>query len=97
MENGKSKKNLLHKIKNYLRSIKENNDAFAVFVVSEGTKNLYYEDGILKNLKPNNAKDKWYFDLISSDKKYELNIDTDEVTDQMSIFIKKHIGNIRLL
>ena len=26
------------------------------------TKKLYYEDGILKNLKPDNTKDQWYFD-----------------------------------
>jgi len=75
----------------YLNEVKESNSAVAIFLVSEQSKKFYYEGGILKTISTSSQKDHWYFDFIKSNKEFALNIDIDENTGNVSVFVNYRI------
>ena len=81
----------LNSFSDYLAKIKSSNSALAVFLVSEKSKNFYFDKGILKTISPSSEKDSWYYNFIKSNKEFELNIDTDETSGKVSVFVNYRI------
>ena len=72
----------------YLREIKDKYQIFTSFFVSEKTKIYYHFDGILKTVREDEERDKWYFRVVKMKHDYEINIDIDMANaDKLTIFI----------
>lgn len=72
----------------YLAKIRDEYNFFSTFLISRSTGNYYYYDGILKQLSPVNKHDEWYYKFINSGKPYDLDVDTDEASENiLTIFI----------
>jgi diguanylate cyclase (GGDEF)-like protein len=77
-----------HQIIRYLKEIKEKYSTFTSFFVSEKTRIYYHARGVLKRVKPEDPKDRWYFRVKSMKDDYEINVDPDMANrDTMTIFI----------
>ena len=76
---------------NYLGNLKTFSKSSAVFLVSDNSRKFYYEGGELKTIIPDSDADIWYFNFIRSGKLYELNIDHDETTGNITGFINYRI------
>ncbi len=75
-------------ITRYLRDIKKKYHTFTSFFVSEKTRIYYQTNGVLKKVKRNDKRDKWYFRVRSMKTDYEINVDPDMANnDSMTIFI----------
>ncbi len=75
----------------YLDKLKTSSESSAVFLVSDNSHKFYYEQGVLKTISPDSDADSWYFNFINSGKRYELNIDHDETTGNLTGFINFRI------
>lgn len=76
------------KITRYLKEIRDEYSTFTSFFVSEKTRKYYYPEGILKRVKPEEPRDKWYFRVKTMKNNYEINVDPDMANrDAMTIFI----------
>lgn len=74
-------------ISKYLKEVKARNNAISSFLVSDLTKNYYYPEGLLKNIKETEVRDQWYFRLKNLKTAYETNVDIDLANhDSMTIF-----------
>jgi len=79
-------------ITRYLKEIQDKYNTFTVFFVSEQTKTYHHADGILKKIKPDEERDKWYFRVRSMKADYEINVDPDMANkDSMTIFINYQV------
>ncbi len=91
--NGEKKKS---KITRYLKEIRDKYSTFSSFFVSERTRIYYYPEGILKRVKPDEPRDKWYFRARSMKDNYEINVDPDMANrDAMTIFINYKVHDYR--
>ena len=82
----------IDKIRIFLAEIKESYGALTSFYVSEATRNYYYPEGILKQVREDETRDAWYFRVREMDTDYELNIDPDMANkDAMTIFINHRV------
>lgn len=78
----------IEKVIQYLEKVKEEYGFFSTFFISDQTKNYYYYNGILKQIDPEDGHDEWYYKFIASGKEYDLDVDTDEASDNLlTIFI----------
>lgn len=76
----------------YLKEIQTQYNAFTSFFVSERTKNYYHPDGILKTIRPDEERDRWYYRLREMASDYEINVDPDLANkDAMTIFINYRV------
>ncbi|WP_372847426.1 ATP-binding protein [Pontiella sp.] len=76
------------KITRYLQEIRTTYDTFTCFFVSEATHKYYCFNGVLKQVRPTEERDAWYFRVRSMDGLYETNVDPDMANkDTMTIFI----------
>ncbi len=75
----------------YLDSLKTNSESSAVFLVSDQSRKFYNGQGVLKTISPDSDDDSWYFNFIKSAQRYELNIDNDETTGNLTGFINFRI------
>lgn len=81
-----------HQIAQYLREIQSRYQTFTSFLVSENTRNYYYPDGVLKQVHPDEERDRWYFRVRELTADYEINIDPDMANkDAMTIFINHRV------
>ncbi len=72
----------------YLYHIQKKYKTFTSFFVSEKTHIYYHSDGILKNIKEDEPRDRWYFRVREMQSEYEINVDPDMANkDSMTIFI----------
>lgn len=72
----------------YLNEIKSQYNTITSFFVSDRTKIYYYSGGVLKKIKENEWRDKWYFRVRSMKEPYEINVDIDMANkDTLTIFI----------
>jgi len=84
--------NDVSKITRYLKEIQDKYNTFTIFFVSEQTKTYYHADGILKKVKAEEERDKWYFRVRSMKSDYEVNVDPDMANkDSMTIFINYRV------
>lgn len=79
-------------ITQYLREIQQRYQTFTSFLVSEKSRNYYHRDGILKQVRPDEERDRWYFRVREMQPDYEINIDPDQANkDTMTIFINHRV------
>lgn len=72
----------------YLQEIHSQYGYFSAFFISHQTKNYYHYSGILKQISPEDDHDDWYYRFINLDRRYELDVDTDEASmNKLTIFI----------
>ena len=77
----------------YLDNLKSFSRSSAIFLVSDNSQRFYYEGGELKTISSDSDADAWYFNFTRSGKRYELNIDHDETTGNLTGFINYRIEN----
>ncbi len=78
----------------YLQEIRSRYGFFTTFFVSEKTGLYYSYSGIHKKISPQDDHDVWYYRFRSSGKEYDLDVDTDEVSDYtMAIFINQRVSD----
>lgn len=79
-------------ISKYLKEVKVKNNAISSFLVSDLTKNYYYPEGLLKNIKENEVRDQWFFRVKNLKTAYETNVDIDMANhDSLTIFTNHKI------
>lgn len=79
-------------ISRYLQEIKDKYAAVSSFFVSEQSRNYYYGNGILKQVKKGEPRDAWYFRVRDMRAPYEINVDPDMANhDTMTIFINYQV------
>ncbi|WP_277374244.1 sensor domain-containing diguanylate cyclase [Pseudomonas sp. AA-38] len=72
----------------YLREVQEHYGAFTSFFVSDRTSTYYQSKGVLKQVKPSEPRDVWYYRLRMQPEPYEINVDVDMANaDRLTIFI----------
>lgn len=86
------------KIVEYLTSVKNVYNTSAAFFASSISERYYVYTRFLKVLSKDNDKDRWFYDLIESRKPYLFNLDLDENTGMLSVFlnymVKDHNGRL---
>lgn len=80
-------------ISRYLQAIKDSTNAQTVFLISEGSKKYYTFEGFNKVVDPvKDDHDVWYSIFVNSRKKYDLDVDIDQVNgDKWTVFINARI------
>jgi len=79
-------------IARYLREIKENYGAQTSFLVSGKTGNYYFIGGVLKQVKPSEPRDAWFYRVRDMQAPYELNVDPDAANrDLPTIFVNYRV------
>lgn len=76
-----------------LNDIKKRFDYSVVYFVSNATKKYFNDHKLVKVIRKDIPKDKWYFNLIDSDRQSVLNLDIDEGSHNMTIFTDYKIFN----
>ncbi|MGA4476254.1 sensor domain-containing diguanylate cyclase [Ectopseudomonas chengduensis] len=72
----------------YLREVQEHYGAFTSFFVSDKTSTYYQAKGVLKQVKPEEPRDVWYYRVRGLKEPYEINVDVDMANaDRLTIFI----------
>ncbi|HEY0267968.1 MAG TPA: sensor domain-containing diguanylate cyclase [Methyloradius sp.] len=80
------------KISKYLQQVQTTYGAFVSFLVTERTHNYYYGQGILKQVKPDEPRDVWYFRVRDLTQPYEINVDKDLAHhDELTIFVNYRV------
>ena len=75
-------------IRQYLQEIKQTNQAFTTFFVSEKTLNYYSAVAETKKVEKNVSSDAWYFRVRKMQQPYELNVDRDaRYGNRLTIFV----------
>ena len=83
----------LASITQYLSSVKSNEKADSSFLVSSSTNNYYTEEGIFKTLDQNNDKDGWFYSFLKSGKEFSLDVDVDEASGKLTLFVNYLVGS----
>lgn len=72
----------------YLREIQRRYQTETSFFVSEQTRAYYHSSGILKQVTPEEERDRWFFRVREMANDYEINIDPDMANrDTLTVFI----------
>lgn len=72
----------------YLSGIRQKYGYFSAFFVSANTDKYYHYNGVLKTIDPRDEHDVWYYKFIASGEIYDLDVDTDQASDnKLTIFI----------
>lgn len=72
----------------YLRAYQQKYDYDTVFCVSAKTGNYYYQDGFNKTISPKDEHDVWYYNFVSSNNEYDLEVDTNQSSgDTITVFV----------
>ncbi len=75
-------------IVDYLAGIRSKYNYHSVFLISAKSLNYFHYNGLFKTISPQDEHDQWYYDFISQDKLYVLDVDQDQVDNQrLTIFI----------
>ncbi|MCG8617234.1 MAG: sensor domain-containing diguanylate cyclase [Desulfobacterales bacterium] len=76
----------------YLREIQERYGFFSSFFVSDKTGYYYHFEGILKQIRPEDDHDVWYYRFKSLNTEYDLDVDTNEAAkNHLTIFINHRL------
>jgi diguanylate cyclase (GGDEF)-like protein len=76
----------------YLQQVKQEHKTITSFFISENTRKYYYADGLLKYIKAEDSRDRWFFRVRSLSEPFETNVDPDLGNrDTMTIFINYRI------
>ncbi len=78
----------------YLAEVKSKYQTIASFFVSDRSANYYYGGGILKQVRPDEPRDAWYYRVRALHEPYELNVDRDMAnSDAITIFINHRVDD----
>lgn len=81
-----------NRIIRYLKEIQERYKAVTAFFVSDRSRNYYHPSGILKQVSPSDAGDRWYFRVAAMKDDYEINVDHDTADQgRLVIFINYRV------
>lgn len=88
-----SEQEMISMMSEYLSEIMEGIDTDSAFVVSNESKRYYSYDGLNKIVDPENDEhDIWYTIFLDGRKKYDLDVDRDEVNaDNWTVFVNSRI------
>ncbi|HLP97137.1 MAG TPA: sensor domain-containing diguanylate cyclase [Sideroxyarcus sp.] len=76
----------------YLHEVMERYHTFTGFFVSDRTATYYHADGVLKRVRPDEPRDKWYYRVRDMNTPYEINLDPDLANkDALTIFINYRV------
>lgn len=76
----------------YLHEVMGHYHTFTSFFVSDRTSTYYHADGVLKTVRPDEPRDKWYYRVRNMDTPYEINLDPDLANkDALTIFINYRV------
>ncbi|MEX6503535.1 sensor domain-containing diguanylate cyclase [Pseudomonas zhanjiangensis] len=76
----------------YLREVQAHYGAVTSFFVSERTRTYYQTQGVLKQVKPDEPRDAWYFRVREMQAPYEINVDVDLANqDRLTVFINYQV------
>jgi diguanylate cyclase (GGDEF)-like protein len=76
----------------YLKEVMSHYGAVTTFFVSEKTRSYYQAGGALKTVRPEEARDAWYFRVRNMSEPYEINVDPDLANrDKLTIFINYRV------
>ncbi|MBK1876860.1 sensor histidine kinase [Pelagicoccus mobilis] len=79
-------------ITKYLHEIKIKYSTVSSFFVSDKSRKYYHPQGLLKEIKEDDARDRWYFRVRDMASDYEINVDPDLANrDEMTIFINYRV------
>ena len=87
----------LSNVTQYLSSVKSNEKAGSSFLISSSTNNYYTEEGIFKTLDESNDKDGWFYGFIKSGKRFSLDVDVDEASGKLTLFVNYLVGSSQAL
>ena len=80
------------RIVRYLNEIQLKYGTNNSFLVSERSRAHYVHDGVLKTVKKDNPRDKWYFRVREMTAPYETNVDPDQANrDTLTVFINYRV------
>jgi len=83
-------------ITKYLHEIKIKYSTVSSFFISEKTRKYYHPQGLLKEIKEDDERDRWYFRVREMATDYEINVDPDLANrDEMTIFINYRVKDYR--
>lgn len=78
----------LEQLYSYLKTYQVKYDYTTVFCVCDQTGNYYYQDGLNKTVSKDDEHDIWYYNFISSGHEYDLEVDTNEVSNNnVTVFV----------
>lgn len=78
----------VEEMREYLDSYRQKYGYDSVFLASTQTNRYYHFNGIDRVLTPDNPENVWFYDFVSSQIEYALNIDNDEASDdEITVFI----------
>lgn len=76
----------------YLKEVMARYHTFTGFFVSDRTLTYYHADGVLKTVRPDEPRDKWYYRVRDMSTPYEINLDPDLANkDALTIFINYRV------
>jgi len=76
----------------YLKEVMEHYGVFTSFFVSDVTSTYYQAGGVLKQVKPDEPRDAWYYRVRKMAEPYEINVDPDLANrDKLTIFINYRV------
>ncbi|MDL0088860.1 methyl-accepting chemotaxis protein, partial [Campylobacter gastrosuis] len=75
----------------YQKSVETELGLFAIGMVSDVTLRYYAKDSVLKVMDKNAERDQWYFGLRNSPKRTVLNVDNDDNTGNVTLFVNSKI------
>lgn len=93
LEDSVSEEEMLSRMEEYLYTIKNELGYNTAFVVSENSRKYYTYEGLNKIVLPElDEHDIWYSIFLDGGKKYDFDVDTDEVnSDSWTIFVNSRI------
>ncbi len=82
----------VEKITKYLRQIQDRYNTVTSFLVSDKTTHYYQRNGILKQVRPDEPRDVWYYRVRDMKEPYEINVDVDLANrDALTVFINYRV------
>ncbi len=79
-------------ITRYLQEVQAHYSTVTTFFISDATRNYYQAQGLLKQIKPQEQRDAWYFRVRDMSEPYEINVDPDMANrDRLTIFINYRV------
>ena len=72
---------------NYLQSFVSNNGAAMSFFVSDLSNNYYTNKGFFKQMSRSEPRDSWFYNSLASGKNVALNMQVDETTQNLTVYV----------
>ncbi len=80
----------------YLMEVRRRYGAFSSFFVSEKSGIYYTGEGVLKQVRPDEPRDAWYYRVRGMKEDYEINVDPDMANaDALTIFINYRVFDFK--